>query len=171
MGPHPSSPVPSPRTPTRKSSTPPRVLVGVSPICVQHTPPRTLVSRGCSPIPMLDLLPPDIAAFFNSTQMQLSTQASDLSVPSPIQVGVLDVISLTSSESDSEGPFLGSRIRARSPTLVPETQVAGGFVMDVLVRPHLCIYTLLTQVFRWPQRGERWPSRSGESCIRPRVDV
>jgi hypothetical protein len=144
MGPRPTGPVDPPRvsigTPappssalTRKPLTPPRVSVGVSPIHVQRTPPRTLVSRGLSPVPFENLLPPDIAAFFASTQMQI-TQPSP--VHSPTRLANPDVISLTSSESDSDNickrPFLRSRTRARSPEIVAETQVT----MDPLVRPH-----------------------------------
>jgi hypothetical protein len=83
---------------------------------------------------MLDLLPPDIAAFFNSTQMR-STQQSPVHTP-PHLVDP-DIISLASSESDSDNirkrPLLHSRTRARSPELVPETQLM--FPMDPLVRP------------------------------------
>jgi hypothetical protein len=146
MGPPPSSLVPSPRTPSRKLSTPPRVSVGVSPIRIQRTPPRTLVSRGCSPTPLFDLLPPDIAAFFNSTQMQLeTTQQSLVPVHSPTRLTDSEVISLTSSESDNDGSFIKRTTRAHSPDIVPETQVVNGFMVDPMVRPRLLIiYDLLT---------------------------
>jgi hypothetical protein len=151
MGPCPTGPVDPPRvsicTPAppsiplaRKPSTPLRVSVNVSPIHVQRTPPRTLVSRGLSPVPFENLLPPDIAAFFNSTQMQL-TQGTQVSpARPPVRLPDSEVISVTSSESDSEnirkGLFLPSRrtrTRARSPEIVAETQV----MMDPLVRRRL----------------------------------
>jgi hypothetical protein len=145
MGPPPTTPV----TPScvsactgvtflrQRPSTPPRVSVGVSPIRVQRTPTRTFVSRGLSPVPFEHLLPPDIAAFLASTQMQ-TTQAS--LVHTPTHLADQDAISLTSSESDSENirtrPALASRTRARSPEIVAETQV----MIDPLVRRRLFFY-------------------------------
>jgi hypothetical protein len=93
MGPRPTGPVEPPHvsigTPappssalTRKPLTPSRVSVGVSPIHVQRTPPRTLMSRGLSPVPFENLLPPNIAAFFASIQMQI-TQSSPVLNPHP----------------------------------------------------------------------------------------
>jgi hypothetical protein len=156
MAPRPTSPIPSARTPARKPSTPSRVSVGVSPVRAQHTRPRTLVSRGCSPVPFKELLPPDIAAFFASTQMQL-TEAS--SVHSPIQH--TDAISVTSSESESETEnervLSKSRTRPRSLTIVP----------DALVRPHLLVfYNLLTQFPDGPDvgRGGRVRVEASEGC-------
>ena len=140
-GPHPTGPVDLPRVSicTPAPSTPPRVSVGVSPICVQRTPPLTLVSRGLSPVPIENLLPSDIAAFFASTQMQLeSTQVSSgHSLTRPTDS---DIISLTGSELDSEKahemPCLQYRNRARSPEIVAETQMNRIWAMDALVCPH-----------------------------------
>jgi hypothetical protein len=147
MGPRPTGPVDTPPrvfvytpappsiAPDRQPLTPLRVSVGVSPIHVQRTPPRTLVSRGVSPVPFENLLPPDIAAFFASTQME--ARASP--VHNPTHPADLDAISLTSSESGSESVRQKpSRARARSPEIVAETQM----MMDPLVRRHLpfCMY-------------------------------
>lgn len=143
MGPRPASPIPS-HTPAQRPLTPPRVSVGISPICVQHTPPRTVMSGGCLPAPLFDLLPPDLAAFFNSTQMQ-STQHSP--VHSPTRLADPDIVSVTSCESDNEAPSpsLKRTTRARSPDIVPETQAVNGFVVDPLVCPHSVItYDFLT---------------------------
>ena len=96
---------------------------------------------------MFDLLPPDIAAFFNSTQMQLTQQSP---VHTPTRLEDPEVISLTSSESDDingGGPSLKHTTQARSPDIVPETQVMNGFVVDCMVRPRLFnfFYNLLNQ--------------------------
>jgi len=56
-----------------------------------------------------------------------------------------DIVSVTSSEPDNEGPSLKGTTRARSPDIVPETQVVNGFMVDCMVRPCLLIfYNLLT---------------------------
>jgi len=158
MGPHPTGPVdppclsicipaPSSSTLAQKPSTPSCVSVGVSPIHIQHTPLQTLVSRGLSLVPFETLLPPDIAAFFASMQIQI-TQASP--IHSPTHFADLEVISLSSSESDSESihktPFLQFRTQARSLEIIVETQL----MMDPLVCPHLpLIYVyVLTQDFQ-----------------------
>ena len=66
-------------------------------------------------------------------------------VPSPTRLADPDVVSVTSSESDNEGPCLKGRTRARSPDIVPETQVVKRSTVDCLVRPSLLIlYNLLT---------------------------
>src|SRR6266852_7037691 len=64
------------------SPPPPCVSVGVSPICVQHTPMRTFVSRGVSPAPFEDNILPDLAAWFASIPME--TQVSLAQQYSPI---------------------------------------------------------------------------------------
>jgi hypothetical protein len=91
---------------------------------------------------MFNLLPPDIAAFFNSTQMELTQQSP---VHTPARFEDPEVISLTSSELDdiNERPSLKRTTLARSPDVVPETQVVNGFVVDCLVRPHLFIFCML----------------------------
>jgi hypothetical protein len=146
-----SSPVPNL---TRKLSTPPapRVSVGISPIRAQHTPLRMLVSRGCSPVPMISLLPPDIAAFFNSTQMQL-TQDSESSVALPVHLGVSDVISVTSSESDNEATQNPSS--SRVPRDRPGDSGSELFHKDFLVRLCLSVCIFLTHVSSRPQRWEK----------------
>ena len=171
MGPSPSSPVPT-LVPNPLTLGPQGVLVGETPIRAQRTPPRTLISRGCSPIPTLDL-PPEIAAFFNSTQMQLQTTQESEPVFLPVRPQDPEVISLTSSGSqDSERPFSKSRMRARSPTIVPETQVLGGFMMDCFVCSFFSVCILLTHVSSRSHRLERQVSWLGSvgSWIRPRVD-
>ena len=106
------------------------------------------MSRGLSPIPIEDLLPPDITAFLNSTEMQ-TTQQSPVQSPvhTPPHLVDPDVISLSDLESDSDNipkrpvleSFLQPRTRARSPEIVPETQPL--FRRDPLVCPHLSFLT------------------------------
>jgi hypothetical protein len=134
MGPRPTTPVNPPCVPVstcvppiQKLSTPPRVSVGVSPIRPQHIPTRTFVSRGVSPVPMIDLLPPDLAA------MLMETQVSQAYCP----ISLTKAISVTSSESENEHGKAPSRFRsrARSPEFVPETQEESD--EEFVVRPHL----------------------------------
>jgi hypothetical protein len=172
MDPCPSSPpnppgsthmcIPSADVPARKPPTPLHVSVGVSPIHVQHTPPRTLVSRGLSPVPFENLLPPDIAAFFNSTQMQLtqSTQASP--ARPPVRLPDSDVISVTSSESasDHERPLARSS-RPCPRAIVPETQV-----LDPLVSTGY-FYVIIAHKFS--RRLQRYGRRRMQS-VRGLVD-
>ena len=147
------TPAPLSSAPARTPTTPQHVSVGVSPIYHQRTPPRTLMSRGLSPVPFENLLRRDIAAFFASTQMQLeATQVSP--GHSPVRLPDSDVISLTSSESDSEKiqdlPVLQSRTRARSPDSVAGNHWQMMIAKDPLVCPHLllrCLYQL-TQIFQ-----------------------
>ena len=142
MGLHLTSPIPSPHTLAQKPSTPPRFSVGVSPIHIQHMPPQTLVSRGCSPVPIFNLLPPNLVSLFNDTQMQ-TTQG--LLVHSATRLVDPDIVSVTSSKSDNEGPSLKDTTRAHSLDIVPETQVVNGFMVDCMVHPCLLIfYNLLT---------------------------
>lgn len=130
------TPTPHTSPPAQKPLTPSRVSVGVSPIPALRTPPRTLISRGCSPTPLFDLLPPDIAAFFNDTQMQFeATQQPMAAVRSHTRLANPDVVSVTSSESDNEGLPLKNRPISRSPGIVPETQVMTTYAMDCLVCP------------------------------------
>src|SRR6267154_454689 len=148
MGPRPASPIPS-HTTARKplTLTPPHVSVGLSLTHIQHTPPHTLMSRDCSLTPLFDLLPPNLAAFLNSTQMQ-TTQNSP--VHSPTRLADPDIVSVTSLESDNEAPSLKGRTRAHSPDIVPETQVVNRFMVDPMVRPHLLIiYDFSHSVSRW----------------------
>ena len=64
MGPLLSSPIPT-LVPNLSTMGPQSVLVGKMPIHAQRTPLQTLISRGCSLIPTLNL-PSEIATFFNS---------------------------------------------------------------------------------------------------------
>jgi hypothetical protein len=119
------SSVPPTCSPIRKSSTAPHVSVGVSPIRAQPTPTimRTFVSRGLSPIPFEELLPPDIATFFNGLETQI-TQASYPPIwPAKVIPQTTDTSSVTESESETNEPLLRSKTRARSPEIIPETQV------------------------------------------------
>src|SRR6267154_3958505 len=155
VGPHPTGPVDTPRisvctpappssTSAKKPSVAPHVSVRVSPNCVQCTQPQTLMSRVLSPIPFKDIqvLPPNITAFFASTQMQPeSTQVSFRR--SFIQLADSDIISLTSSESDSEKiqdlPVLQSRTQACSPEPVVGNHWQKMIAIDPLVCPCLLL--------------------------------
>jgi len=149
MGPCPTGPVdppyvsidiPAPHSsaPAQRPSTPSHVSVGASLIHFQHTPPQTLMSRGCSPVLMFDLIPPDLISLFNDTQMQATQQ-------SPVYAD-LDIVSVTSSKLEIERAPLKSLTRPRSLEFVPETQMVGGIEMDYLVRPPLLVFIyLLTQ--------------------------
>jgi len=108
---------------------------------IPSVPPRSLMLRGCSPILMFDLLPPNLAAFFNSTQMQETQQLSGYY---PIQVADSDIISITSSESENEKVSIKSWTWPCSLELILETQVVCGIKMDILVHPdwldfYICI--------------------------------
>jgi hypothetical protein len=91
MNPCPITPVSVPlfRAPVWRPSTPPRLPASVLPVCVQRTPLRTFISRGQSPTPFQDLLPPNLASFLCDTQMGtrlapfcMSPSLSALSAPS-----------------------------------------------------------------------------------------
>ena len=125
-----------------KPANPPCVLVRVSPVHVQHMPLHTRVSRGCSPVPIPDLLPQDLAEFFNSVKTQ-NTQGT--LVHYPIHLADEDVVSklVTSCKLDNvnEGPSQKCTTQAYSPDIVPDSQG-----VDYLVCPSLfVIYNLLTQ--------------------------
>lgn len=112
--------------PNRKPSTPMRVSAGVLPIPIQRTPPRTLVSRGVSPIPLEDLIPTEFASIFYT---QLQTQVPGIvtlpALPtSPTHSPAwLNVISATESETEEERPLIQARNRAHSPEIVPDSQL------------------------------------------------
>ena len=144
----------SPCSPIQKPSTPPRVSVGVSPIRVQKTPTRTFVSRGQSPVPLENLLPPDLASFFAGIETQTTQHLS------PTQLE--EVISVTESESDDEYPLSRSKIRAYSPDVVPETQVKSDEELPVCL--HLLLKHVVSQSgLRWTGSLIRYSSRSAGS--------
>ncbi len=160
MGPRPTTPVNSPcsfdytcvpSVPIREPSTPLCVSVGVSPIHGQVMPPWTLVSRGLSPVPLEELLPPDIAAFFSSLS-DTEGRTQDLMAYS---LQCPEVILVTESDSKDEVPLSRARTQPQSPEIVPETQVEG----DEELLVHLfyilsCIYSLI-QGFQMAMKLER----------------
>src|SRR6266852_1456096 len=74
MGPRPTTPVNPSRGPARthilpsstgQPSTPPCVLVGVSPISVKQMPTHTFASKGVSPPVLEETLPPSLTAWLH----------------------------------------------------------------------------------------------------------
>src|SRR5258708_21688186 len=138
MGPCPTTPVdlpfvpvsvPVPPSPTRRPLTRSHISVGVLPSGIQDVPRKSFASRGVSPnpVPIIDLLPASLAADLASMFPSSQYPEMDTQVP-PVDAAnqVSDVISLTESESENEGP--SSRFIPQVPTpsrkRVPEAHVA-----------------------------------------------
>jgi hypothetical protein len=118
---------------------------------------------------LFDLLPPDIAAFFNDTQMQFeATQQSMAAVRSHTRLADPDIVSVTSSDSDNEGQSSKDKTKSRSPDIVPETQVANRFAVDCLVGPtFIIIYYRLTQFPDGPNVVDWARVEAQEALYRP----
>ncbi len=174
MGPCPTTPEDPPFIPTSayvspfptwRPSTPLLVSVGAPSICVQDVPTRTFISRGVSPnpFPIIDLLPAslttDLTSMFPSS---LNTEMESQVPPIDAANQVSDVISLTESELENEGPFSRFIPQVRTPSWkrVPEAQLddAGDFRVCPSL-PFSIFFSL--DISRCPQGQERCPT-----CVR-----
>ncbi len=171
MGPCPTTPVdlpfipvsvPVPPSPTRRPSTLSHISVSVLPSGIQDVLRWTFASRGVSPnpVPIIDLLPAslaaDLASMFPSSQYpEMDTQVPLVDAANQVS----DVISLTESESENEGP--SSRFIPQVPTpswkRVPEAQLddAGDFRVCPSL-PFLKNFSL--NISRCPQGQGRHPT-------------
>src|SRR5216684_9250822 len=171
MGPCPTTPVdlpfipvsvPVPPSPTRRPSTLSHISVSVLPSGIQDVLRWTFASRGVSPnpVPIIDLLPASLAADLASMFPSSQYPETDTQVP-PIDAAnqVSDVISLTESELENEGPFSRFIPQVRTPSWkrVPEAQLddAGDFRVCPSL-PFSIFFSL--DISRCPQGQERRPT-------------
>src|SRR5229473_6807211 len=171
MGPCPTAPVDLPfvpisvpvsPSPTQRPSTWSHISVGVLPSGIQDVPRQTFASRGVSPnpFPIIDLLPASLTADLASMfPLSLNTEIETQVPPVDAANQVSDVISLTESEPENEGPssrFI-PQVCTSSRKRVPEAQLddAGDFRVCPSL-PFLKNFSL--NISRCPQGQGRHPT-------------